>query len=1246
MIKRLLCVSLLLFPVLAYADDWTQLGRDYSRSRQTDEGGIGSGLTQAWTYQLPPAIDIACSPITYGGFVYIGGSDGILRAISISAADADPGNVQPAWTFACGSSISSTPAAWADSICLAGRGGTVFCLDYATGTLIWTSQPLGGHTHSSPIVDAAFVPARIYIGVGYPESKVVALNAENGQVIWAQDDDITGIVSSSVAIGTVAVPNDVIVFNCADGKVIALNSSNGSLRWTYLTSGAMGMNSPVIVGSNVYMVPGDNTECIVKLALADGARQWCRKIVNINDNATFDVVVCGCSGVGGCGPECLIPPAAGRKVIVSSPCKVLAGGVEAIGVTVGNEKLTVVCIRCDTGARLWHRQLDNTLYHTVVSTPASTTGGVVYASGFVNNNLYALDAATGGILAQYGLGQPVLSSPAVGNAKAFIARVDGKLYAFDSNDNRVPGMPTNVQVTPAQVGPSTFNAAVTWDAPVDPAPNSTPQASLRYLVRITYEGTVPRATEEYTTAPGVTSVSVNPPNPLIQGNTTITARVRAIDSQNSASEWSASDSAVVVGDLASLKVRDAQDGGGQEVGNQTFLLGQGTVLWAAGYDADGNYLGDQNVAWSGSGCVAGGLAPAAGPSTQFTANTGGIGTATATVGLVQDSTGTFTVTTGTVASLKLRSAVANGGVEIGDAVLNAGQNMQLWAAGYDAFGNFMGDQEVTWTGLGAASGWVAPLAGTNTTFTAGALGVGSIRGETPAGIVDATGNITVVGGVLASIVIRNAPGGGGAELGSHFMTADQSIQVWAAGYDAFGAYLGDQSVTWTGTGVASGLLAPSVGSGTTFAAGPAGQGMIGADAGGGIVDSTGQITVVPGVLAAIVLRTAPFGGGVVLGPCTVSADAALSIYSAGYDADGNFLADQETSWSGTGVVNQNLSPVTGTSTVFTPVPTGTGTVSALGAGGITGVSGTFTVVAGVPVAVKIRDQASGGGNEVTQLTTAVGTAVQLWLAGYDSDNNFAGDVPGSWSGSGCATGALQPITGSSTTFSANTVGTGTISVAYFGLDAAADVIVTGTAAQPLLVWSGAEPYVDMGASPETVGGGGNVVFMVKYVNADNVGPANIQVWVDMNGDGSISGAEQLQMFEVNVADTDYTDGKEYDRLISIPFFGTLDPHVVGYEFYATAGGVQAVGDPTLGYIGGAWTYSVLVRNNTPSLTWLGAGFFVADGVHPDAAVAPNTFQFVVRYIDADSCTACGLCTQYCPKHHVDEYNEGLSVTRP
>ncbi|MDA8164999.1 MAG: FAD-dependent oxidoreductase [Desulfobacteraceae bacterium] len=35
-----------------------------------------------------------------------------------------------------------------------------------------------------------------------------------------------------------------------------------------------------------------------------------------------------------------------------------------------------------------------------------------------------------------------------------------------------------------------------------------------------------------------------------------------------------------------------------------------------------------------------------------------------------------------------------------------------------------------------------------------------------------------------------------------------------------------------------------------------------------------------------------------------------------------------------------------------------------------------------------------------------------------------------------------------------------------------------------------------------------------------------------------------------------------------------------------------------------------------------------------------------RYINADKCTACGLCTRYCPRHLVDDYNEGLAITRP
>jgi len=41
-----------------------------------------------------------------------------------------------------------------------------------------------------------------------------------------------------------------------------------------------------------------------------------------------------------------------------------------------------------------------------------------------------------------------------------------------------------------------------------------------------------------------------------------------------------------------------------------------------------------------------------------------------------------------------------------------------------------------------------------------------------------------------------------------------------------------------------------------------------------------------------------------------------------------------------------------------------------------------------------------------------------------------------------------------------------------------------------------------------------------------------------------------------------------------------------------------------------------------------------------------TVRIRPRYINADDCTACGLCTTYCPRHQVDEYNEGLAITRP
>jgi outer membrane protein assembly factor BamB len=57
--------------------------------------------------------------------------------------------------------------------------------------------------------------------------------------------------------------------------------------------------------------------------------------------------------------------------------------------------------------------------------------GVVYVgSGYGDNNVYALDAATGTLLWSYATGGPVRSSPAVANGVVYIGSGDQSLYAF------------------------------------------------------------------------------------------------------------------------------------------------------------------------------------------------------------------------------------------------------------------------------------------------------------------------------------------------------------------------------------------------------------------------------------------------------------------------------------------------------------------------------------------------------------------------------------------------------------------------------------------------------------------------------------------------------------------------------------------------------------------------------------------------------------------------------------------------
>ncbi len=201
-------------------------------------------------------------------------------------------------------------------------------------------------------------------------------------------------------------------------------------------------------------------------------------------------------------------------------------------------------------------------------------------------------------------------------------------------------------------------------------------------------------------------------------------------------------------------IRDQANGGGQAYREKTFTMttDSSITLYAAIYDAMGNFRRDSAVTWSGIGLVG----VPTGPASKITYSptqpgSGQIITTSPT--LINDTTGTITVTSGALNYIVIQDASGPGGNEIGDLILSAGQTVTLYASGYDRDNNYLGDQSVTWSFIGSTLGTFAPNPGTSTTFQAQAAGNAVIRAITSGGIADVTGNIQVNAGTPSTIAI-------------------------------------------------------------------------------------------------------------------------------------------------------------------------------------------------------------------------------------------------------------------------------------------------------------------------------------------------------------------------------------------------------------------------------------------------------------------------------------------------------------
>jgi hypothetical protein len=228
-----------------------------------------------------------------------------------------------------------------------------------------------------------------------------------------------------------------------------------------------------------------------------------------------------------------------------------------------------------------------------------------------------------------------------------------------------------------------------------------------------------------------------------------------------------------------------------------------------------------------------------------------------------NATGMITVDTTILDHIAIESAPRGSGGTIGDMSITTDDELELYAIGYDSNNTYIAGIPVFWEVTGNLDS-IPQGPSKSITFSPSTAGTfGTITIDDKKGHVNVTGEITVGVGALNHLVIESSPGGTGSEILSHNMSCDEVLNLYAAGHDADGNYISEAVCNWSVTGtldtVPSGLsswieFTPA----TAYT-----SGTIVADDGCGHSNETGLISVFPGSLDNIKIVKRPSSTGII-----------------------------------------------------------------------------------------------------------------------------------------------------------------------------------------------------------------------------------------------------------------------------------------------------------------------------------------------------------------------------------------------
>ena len=197
---------------------------------------------------------------------------------TLIAVDVETGKTL--WTLPHGDSYSNsrgngprgTPTIDGERIYALGGDGNLICAEAATGKVVWQVNLLktyGGSNinwgmSESPLIDGE----KLIVNAGGPGASVVALNKQDGSLIWKSESDAAGYSSAVVAeLGGIRM------YVVLTGRAaIALRADNGKLLWRYekVSNRTANIATPIVDGDLVFVSTNYGTGCALLRMKASG----------------------------------------------------------------------------------------------------------------------------------------------------------------------------------------------------------------------------------------------------------------------------------------------------------------------------------------------------------------------------------------------------------------------------------------------------------------------------------------------------------------------------------------------------------------------------------------------------------------------------------------------------------------------------------------------------------------------------------------------------------------------------------------------------------------------------------------------------------------------------------------------------------------------------------------------------------------------------------------------------------------